>query len=58
MHKQHLIREKYGHIAEEFISYISKQLPGNELFIGVPFTNKHANEYFIEKNIECIGWWT
>lgn len=41
-----LIREDYGQIADKFINYISKQLPGYELFIGVPFTNKSANEYF------------
>ncbi len=48
-----LIRENYDQIADEFINHISKQLPGYELFIGVPFTNKNANEYFKEKNIEC-----
>lgn len=49
-----LIRENYDQIAEEFISYISNQLPGYELFIGVPFTNKNVNLYFNKKNIECI----
>lgn len=49
-----LINEDYDKIADEFISYISKQLPHYELFIGVPFTNKNANEYFIKRNIECI----
>ncbi|SHJ87624.1 Acetyltransferase (GNAT) family protein [Hathewaya proteolytica DSM 3090] len=49
-----LIRGDYDQIADEFISHISKQLPGYELFIGVPFTNKNANEYFIKKNIERI----
>ncbi len=49
-----LIKEDYGKIADEFIDYISKQLPGYELFIGVPLTNKSANEYFKERNIECI----
>ncbi len=49
-----LIRDNYDKIADEFISYIGKQLPGYELFIGVPFTNKNANEYFKKKNIECI----
>lgn len=49
-----LIKEDYDKIAEEFIGYISKQLAGYELFIGVPFTNKDANRYFNEKNIECI----
>jgi hypothetical protein len=51
---QFSIREDYDQIADEFISYISKQLPGYELFIGVPFTNKNANQYFKKKNIECI----
>lgn len=49
-----LIREDYGKIADEFINYIRKQLPGYELFIGLPITNKHANEYFIEKKVKCI----
>lgn len=49
-----LIRENYEQIADDFISHISKQLPGYELFIGVPFTNKNAIEYFKGKNIECI----
>lgn len=49
-----LIRKNYEQIADDFISHISKQLPGYELFIGVPFTNKNANEYFRGKNIECI----
>lgn len=51
---QFSIREDYDKIADEFIGYISKQLPGYELFIGVPFTNKNANQYFKKKNIECI----
>lgn len=50
-----LIREDYEKIAEEFISYISNQLPGYELFIGVPINNKNANQYFKRKNIECIS---
>ncbi len=49
-----VIRENYGQIADEFISYIGNQLPGYELFIGVPITNKNANEYFKERNIKCI----
>jgi GNAT superfamily N-acetyltransferase len=49
-----LIRGDYEQIADEFISHISKQLPGYELFIGIPVTNRNANEYFKEKNIECI----
>ena len=49
-----LIRGDYDKIADEFISHISKQLPGYELLIGVPFTNKKANEYFIKKDIEQI----
>jgi len=48
------IRKDYDKIADEFIGYISKQLPGYELFIGVPFINKNANQYFKKKNIECI----
>lgn len=49
-----LIRGNYDQIADEFISHISKQLPGYELFIGVPFTNKNANEYFMRKNVELV----
>lgn len=49
-----LIREDYEQIAEELIDYISKQLPEYELLIGVPFSNKDANQFFKKKNIECI----
>lgn len=49
-----LIRGDYDQIADEFINHISKQLPGYELFIGVPFTNKNANEYFMRKNVELV----
>jgi len=48
-----LIREDYDQIADEFIDYISKQLPGYELLIGVPFSNKNANEYLKKKNFKC-----
>lgn len=51
---QFLIGEDYNQTAEEFIDYISKQLTGYELFIGVPFTNKNANQYFEKKNAKCI----
>lgn len=49
-----LIKGEYEQIAGEFISHIGKHLPGYELFIGVPDTNRNANKYFKEKNIECI----
>jgi len=49
-----LIREDYEQIAEELIDYISKQLPEYELLIGVPLSNKDANQFFKKKNIECI----
>lgn len=49
-----LVKEDYEQIAEELIGYISEQLPGYELFIGVPINNKNANQYFRNKNIECI----
>lgn len=49
-----LISGDYDQIADEFISYISKQLPGYELFIGIPSTNKNANEYFMKNNTELI----
>lgn len=53
--KVFLIRGDYEQIAEEFINYISNQLSGYQFFItGIPFTNKNANKYFNEKNIECI----
>ncbi len=49
-----LIGEDYNQVAEEMIHYISKELPGYKLFIGVPFSNEKANQYFNKKNIECI----
>jgi GNAT superfamily N-acetyltransferase len=49
-----LISGDYSQVADEFISHISRQLPGYELFIGVPFTNKNANDYFIKRNTERI----
>lgn len=49
-----LIRENYDQIADELIEYISKQLAGYEILIGVPFSNEAANQYFKRKNIECI----
>lgn len=49
-----LIKEDYDQVADEFISYISTQLSGYKLFIGVPFTNKNSNKYFKKRNIECI----
>jgi len=36
------------------IGYISKKLAGYELLIGVPITNKNANQYFKKKNFKCI----
>lgn len=50
-----LIREIYDQTAEEILGYISKQLPGYELLIGVPSTNKNAIEYFNKKNIGYIS---
>lgn len=49
-----LIKENYDEIAEEFIAYIGEQLPGYELFIGVPFSNTNANQYFKRRNFRCI----
>lgn len=49
-----LIKKDYDKIAKEFIDYISEQLVGYELFIGVPLDNKNANQYFEKNNIECI----
>ncbi len=49
-----LIRGDYDQIVDEFINHIRKQLQGYELLIGVPFTNKDANEYLIKKNFERI----
>lgn len=51
---QFLIGEDYNQVAEEMIHYISKELAGYKLFIGVPFSNEKANQYFNKKNIECI----
>lgn len=49
-----LIGEGYDQVADKFINYMGKELPGYELFIGLPSTNKSANEYFREKNIELF----
>lgn len=49
-----LIKENYDEIADEFIAYIGMQLPEYELFIGVPFSNTNANQYFKRRNISCI----
>ncbi len=49
-----LIKENYDEIADELIAYIGEQLPGHELFIGVPFSNTNANQYFKKRNIRCI----
>lgn len=49
-----LIQENYEQIADEFIHYLTAQLDGYELFIGVPYTNHNAIQYFQKKNIECI----
>lgn len=49
-----LISEGYKEIIDKFINYISNELPGYELFIGVPSTNRSINEYFKEKNIKCV----
>lgn len=49
-----LIRENYKKVADQFINYIADHLPGYELFIGVPSTNKHAINYFKEKNIPSV----
>jgi hypothetical protein len=48
-----LIRGDYDQIAGEFISHIRTQLPGYGLLIGVPFSNKNANEYFKKMNFKC-----
>lgn len=55
---QFLIKEFYDETAEEIISYIKgefirNELKGYELLIGVPVTNKNANNYFVKNNIEC-----
>lgn len=49
-----LIKENYDEIADEIIEYISEQLPGYELYIGVPFSNINANQYFKKSNFRCI----
>lgn len=50
-----VIREDYEKIADDFIGYISAQLPGYELFVGVSADNKNANQYFTKKNVECTS---
>lgn len=49
-----LISANYDQVADEFICYINNQLPGYELYIGVPYTNINANYYFKKRNIVCI----
>ena len=49
-----LINENYDKIAKEMINYIRNQLAGYELYIGFPFSNENANQYFTKNNIECI----
>lgn len=48
------IGEGYKNVVGKFVDYMSKELPGYELFIGVPSTNKNINEYFKEKGIKCV----
>lgn len=51
---QFLIADNFNQTAKEIIDYISKQLGGYELLIGIPLSNENANQYFINNNIECI----
>ncbi|MEG0309108.1 MAG: hypothetical protein RR636_14275 [Clostridium sp.] len=51
---QFLISGDYDLVADEFIDYIGKELPGYILLIGVPLTNKNANAYFNKRNVECV----
>ncbi|MEG2289359.1 MAG: hypothetical protein RR891_10400 [Clostridium sp.] len=49
-----MIDSNFNIIADEIIKYIGAELPGYELFIGFPFDNVNATEYFKERNIKCI----
>lgn len=49
-----LIKENYDVVADELIKYLGNHLSGYELYIGMPFTNKNAEEYFNKKSISCI----
>lgn len=49
-----LIKGNYDEIADGFIAYIGDQLPGYELFIGLPFSNTNANQYFKKRNFKCM----
>lgn len=51
---QFLIKEDYNRTADLLLDYISRNLTGYELLIGVPATNINANQYFRSKNIICI----
>lgn len=50
-----LIDNDFSLVANEIIDYIKKQLPAYELFIGVPFDNVNASNYFEMMNIKCIA---
>lgn len=52
---QFLISTSYDKTADEFIEYISNQLNGYELFIGVPSINANAIKYFNNRDIVCIS---
>lgn len=49
-----LIKGDYDSIADEIILYMAKELPLYELFIGIPVSNKRADEYFVNHNFQCI----
>lgn len=46
-----LIKDNYEQIATEFTRYIGEELPGYELFIGIPSTNKSALTYFSKNQV-------
>jgi ribosomal protein S18 acetylase RimI-like enzyme len=49
-----LVRGDYDQVADEFISHIREHLPGYGLMLGVPSTNKNANDYFTKKNFQRL----
>ena len=52
---QFLIQEEhFAQIADELIEYVSGELSGYQLLIGVPATNHNAIQYFSQRNFECI----
>lgn len=51
---QFSIKDNYDEVADEFIAYLSDELPECELHIGIPASNENAKKYLEKRNIECL----